>query len=210
MYDQVYWMLTHGETKHVTPVELVPEMAAYTIFVDGISKGFAATGLRVGWAVGPSDVIKKMAALLTHIGAWAPRPEQIATSKLLQDHEGMVEYQDLMSEKVLSRLKILADGINALQQEGHNVEAIAPAGAIYLSIRIGVAGKSTPDGKKLETDEDVRNYLLMSASIGLIPFFCFGLKDHGEGWFRVSVGTVSEDDCHQAVQNLSEALRALT
>ena len=52
MYDQIYWMLQFGSSRHVTPVELVPEMAAYTIFVDGISKGLAATGLRVGWAVG--------------------------------------------------------------------------------------------------------------------------------------------------------------
>ncbi len=52
MWDQVYWMLTFGEARHHTPPELVPEAAAWTIFVDGISKAFAATGLRVGWARG--------------------------------------------------------------------------------------------------------------------------------------------------------------
>jgi aspartate aminotransferase len=52
MYDQVYWMLTFGDTRHVEPVSLRPEMAPYTIFVDGISKAFAATGVRVAgsWA----------------------------------------------------------------------------------------------------------------------------------------------------------------
>ena len=209
MYDQVYWMLTHGETEHVTPVELVPEMAAYTIFVDGISKGFAATGLRVGWAVGPTDVISKMAAILTHIGAWAPRPEQVATSKLLADTEAIDSYRRNMSHEVLARLRILADGINGLQANGHNVEAIAPEGAIYLSIRIGVQGKTTPGGVTLKSDEDIRSYLLTDAKMGLIPFFCFGLKDRGEGWFRVSVGTVSESDCHQVIENLSKALSAL-
>ncbi len=53
MYDQVYWMLTFGDTRHVDPVSLRPEMAPYTIYVDGISKAFAATGVRVGWVVGP-------------------------------------------------------------------------------------------------------------------------------------------------------------
>jgi aspartate aminotransferase len=53
MYDQVYWMLTFGETRHVDPVSLRPEMRPYTIYVDGISKAFAATGVRVGWVVGP-------------------------------------------------------------------------------------------------------------------------------------------------------------
>ena len=57
MYDHIYWMLTADGTTHVTPPALVPEMAKYTIFVDGISKAFAATGVRVGWAVGPQDVI---------------------------------------------------------------------------------------------------------------------------------------------------------
>jgi aspartate aminotransferase len=210
MYDQVYWMLTHGETEHFTPVGLVPEMAAYTIFVDGISKGFAATGLRVGWAVGPKDVISRMASILTHIGAWAPRPEQIATARLLGDTPAIEEYQRTMSAKILSRLKILADGINSLSEQGHNVEAIAPQGAIYLSIRIGVAGKNTPEGKTLTTDEDIRNYLLMNANIGLIPFFCFGLEDQGTGWFRVSVGTVSDADCHHVIEKLTLALNALS
>src|SRR5438046_1766813 len=72
MYDQVYWMLTFGATRHVDPVSLRPAMAPYTIFVDGISKAFAATGVRVGWAIGPPDVIARMASILGHAGAWAP------------------------------------------------------------------------------------------------------------------------------------------
>ncbi|MCE9540654.1 MAG: aminotransferase class I/II-fold pyridoxal phosphate-dependent enzyme, partial [Bacteroidetes bacterium] len=53
MYDQIYWALTHGATKHFDPVSLRPEMKNYTVFVDGISKSLAATGVRVGWAMGP-------------------------------------------------------------------------------------------------------------------------------------------------------------
>src|SRR5215813_13864737 len=53
LYDQVYWMLTFGTARHDTPVHAVPETAKYTIFVDGISKSFAATGVRVGWGLGP-------------------------------------------------------------------------------------------------------------------------------------------------------------
>jgi len=64
LYDQVYWMLTFG-VEHVHPVALRPEMARYTIYVDGISKSFAATGLRVGWGVGPTTIIQQMADLLT-------------------------------------------------------------------------------------------------------------------------------------------------
>jgi aspartate aminotransferase len=60
MYDHIYWTLTFGSAQHVTPVGLVPEMAPYTVFVDGISKAFASTGLRVGWGVGPPSIISRM------------------------------------------------------------------------------------------------------------------------------------------------------
>lgn len=69
LYDQIYWQLTYGTIAHFNPVSLLPEMRDYTIFVDGISKAFAATGVRVGWAFGPQHVINKMKALLGHIGA---------------------------------------------------------------------------------------------------------------------------------------------
>ncbi|MCA9710716.1 MAG: aminotransferase class I/II-fold pyridoxal phosphate-dependent enzyme, partial [Myxococcales bacterium] len=85
LYDQVYWMLRVPGVEHVTPPGLVPQMADYTIFVDGISKAFAATGLRVGWGVGPADVMERMGAILGHVGAWAPRPEQHASAALLDD-----------------------------------------------------------------------------------------------------------------------------
>lgn len=76
MYDQMYWMLTYGETTHVNPVSLVPAMKEYAIFVDGISKSFSATGVRVGWSLGPAFIIAKMKAILSHLGAWAPMAEQ--------------------------------------------------------------------------------------------------------------------------------------
>ena len=60
MYDQIYWTLTYGDTVHYDPVSLRPELRNYTIFVDGISKSMAATGVRVGWAFGPKKIIDKM------------------------------------------------------------------------------------------------------------------------------------------------------
>ena len=73
MYDQIYWVLTYGNTKHYDPVSLRPELRNYTIYVDGLSKSFAATGVRVGWAFGPQVIIDKMKAILSHVGAWAPK-----------------------------------------------------------------------------------------------------------------------------------------
>ena len=79
MYDQVYWTLTYGAIKHVTPLELVPELAPYTLLLDAISKAFCATGLRVGWAVMPPAIRRHMMDILGHVGAWAPKAEQVAS-----------------------------------------------------------------------------------------------------------------------------------
>ncbi len=209
MFDQVYWMLTFRDVQHANPVSLVPEMAAYTIFVDGLSKGFAATGLRVGWAVGPPDVIGKMSAVLTHVGAWAPRPEQVATAKLLVDRPSIDAFRAQMTEELLARLGRLKNGIDALRGEGHDVEAIAPQGAIYLSIKLGIANKKTASGAVLRTDEDIRRYLLSEAQIGLVPFVAFGLPA-GSGWFRASVGAVSKQQCDEVVVRLRAALSKLS
>jgi aspartate aminotransferase len=209
MFDQVYWWLTFGGVTHTTPVGLVPEIAPYTIFVDGISKGFASTGLRVGWAVGPTDVIARMSALLTHLGAWAPRPEQMATARFLGDDAAVDGYLARIRQGVDTRLEILAKGIRELKATGHPVDAIAPAGAIYLSLRIGIAGRTAPGGRLLATDEDVRKYLLSEAGIGLVPFQAFGLRED-TGWFRASVGAVSPSDCASIGSRLHAALEKLS
>jgi aspartate aminotransferase len=118
MYDQVYWTLTFGTTEHVNPVSLRPEMIDYTIFVDGISKAFAATGVRVGWALGPRDIIQKMTSLLAHVGAWAPRAEQVATAKFMSATADVKEATRAMKAGLQKRLDTLYAGISALRAEG--------------------------------------------------------------------------------------------
>lgn len=208
LYDQIYWLLTFTGARHTTPVSLVPEMAAYTIFIDGVSKGFAATGLRVGWAVGPQDVVKKMGAFLSHLGAWAPRPEQIGTAAFLEDSAAVDQHLSEMSEAVLRRLNLVADAVAALKADGWQVDCIAPQGAIYLSIRLGLAGLTPAGGQTLRSDEDVRRFILEQAGIALVPFRCFGVTQDC-GWFRASVGSVSEAQCGTIHARLKRAFRML-
>jgi len=207
LYDQVYWMLTYG-VEHVHPVALRPEMSRYTIYVDGISKSFAATGLRVGWGIGPATVIQQMADLLTHVGAWAPRPEQVATAKLLADDAEIDRYHKLMRGEVFNRLSSLHDGIVALKGEGHPVDAFIPSGAIYLSGRFSLVGKRTQEGARLNSDEDVRSFLLTKAGLAAVPFSAFGQAD-GSGWFRLSVGAVSMKDIQELLPRVRGALESL-
>jgi len=209
LYDHIYWMLCVGDTQHVTPPALVPEMAAYTVFVDGISKAFAATGVRVGWAVGPADVVERMNAILGHVGAWAPRAEQVATAALLDDPNAIVEYHGWFKRGIRARLARLHDGLQAMKAAGLPVDSIAPMGAIYLTARIHPFGQKTPHGSVICTNEDVRHWLLEAAGVGIVPFQAFGVSEVA-GWFRLSIGAVSEDEIAEALPRLRAALQALT
>jgi aspartate aminotransferase len=200
-YDQVYWQLVFGGTgrggaRHVTPPGLVPEIAPYTIILDAASKSFAATGMRVGWAVMPPPVRQRMADILGHVGAWAPRAEQVAMAALLDDEAAVSAYLETMRARVAERLDRLARGFAEMRAAGLPVDVIAPQGAIYLSVRFLLAGR---------TNEQIRKRLLDEAGFAVVPFQAFGLKEDS-GWFRISVGAVSNDDIEAALPRVRAVL----
>jgi aspartate aminotransferase len=205
MYDQVYWTLTFGGTRHVHPIAVCPEVAPYTIYVDGISKSLAATGVRVGWIVAPRDLAGPMSGLLGHVGAWAPKAEQGAVAAFLADAGAVRGYRERIVAGVRARLDLLFAGIEAMRADGLPVEAIAPEGAIYLSARVGLQGRTTREGTRLETDEAVRAYLLRAAGVAIVPFQAFGVRGD-TGWFRLSVGAVSPDQISRTLPRLRDAL----
>ncbi|MEO8624033.1 MAG: aminotransferase class I/II-fold pyridoxal phosphate-dependent enzyme [bacterium] len=207
MYDQVYWTLTFGDTKHVHPIAVCPEVAPYTVYVDGISKAFAATGVRVGWIVAPIDVAGPMSGLLGHVGAWAPKAEQGAVASLLGDVDAMRSYRTQMICGLRERLDALHDGLAAMRDAGLPIEVLVPEGAIYLSARFSLRGRHAPDGQRLETDEDVRQYLLKAAGVAIVPFQAFGVTED-TGWYRLSVGAVSPEAIARMLPRLEQAIRA--
>ena len=208
MYDQVYWMLTFGDTVHYNPVSLRPELASNTIFVDGISKAFAATGVRVGWAVAAPDVAHRMSNILGHIGAWAPRAEQVATAALLLNDDAIDGYHATMIGEIEARLNLLYNGIHDLREEGFSVDAIPPMGAIYLTAQFNLIGRKTRSGIILNTNEAIRKYLLEEARLALVPFQAFGSEEN-TGWFRLSVGAVSMEEIEGMLPRLRLALEQL-
>ncbi len=209
MYDQMYWHLTYGDIKHYNPVSLRPGMRNYTIFIDAISKVFAATGVRVGWGMGPATVISKMKAILTHIGAWAPMAEQKAVAHYLGHREGIKKFLAHFKSEIEERLRRIYDGFSLLKSEGLLVDAIAPEAAIYLTIKIDLVGKQTPDGKKLETQSDVTAYVLNAAGLAVVPFYAFG-ADRSSPWYRLSVGTCKKEEINEMIGKLREALIQLS
>jgi aspartate aminotransferase len=209
MYDQIYWALTFGNIKHYDPVSLRPEMRTYTVFVDGISKSLAATGVRVGWCMGPKFIIDKMKAILTHIGAWAPRAEQLATASYLSKLHQYDAFLKVQKEKVNSRLQAFFNGFMQLKSEGHRVDAITPQAAIYLTVQFALHGLRTAQGSVLNTTHDVTKYLLEEAKLAIVPFYAFGSSSDSD-WYRLSVGTCRLEDAEKITVNLRAALIKLS
>lgn len=208
MYDQMYGHLTFGAHKHVNPVSVMPEMRDYTIFIDGSSKCFAATGVRVGWGFGPAEVMDKMKAIVGHMGAWAPKAEQVAMAKYLDQKVAIDSFLSLFKSKIQASLDALYNGILTLKQEGFAVDAIEPMGALYLSIQIDYLGKTTPEGQLLKTAADLNFYLIREANVALVPFSSFGAEDD-LCWFRASVGACSKEEITSKLPLLKAALAKL-
>ncbi|MCX6291418.1 MAG: aminotransferase class I/II-fold pyridoxal phosphate-dependent enzyme [Bacteroidetes bacterium] len=209
MYDQIYWVLTFGENRHYDPVSLRPEMKNYTIFIDGISKSLAATGVRVGWAFGPRRIMDKMRAILSHIGAWAPKAEQVATANYLQMKPEMEKFMTDFKRRIDQRLEKFYEGFMQLKKEGFRVNAIAPQAAIYLTVQLSLAGMKTSDGKILKDQKEVTQYILDEAKLALVPFSAFGSPDTST-WYRLSVGTCNSAEIDEVFASLRKVLSRLS
>lgn len=209
LYDQIYWTLTYGDVVHYDPVSLRPELRPYTIFVDGISKSMAATGVRVGWAFGPKFIIDKMKSILGHVGAWSPKAEQVATAKFLANTPAVDSYMAGFKSELEQRLVGFYKGIQGLKSEGYTVDAITPMAAIYLTVKFDLKGYKTAEGKVLEKTEDVTSYLLKEAKLAVVPFYAFG-SARTSPWYRLSVGTATNKDVEESIASLKIALSKLS
>ena len=209
LYDQIYWTLTFGKVEHYNPVSLRPAMKEFTVFIDGISKSFASTGVRVGWALGPSYLINKMKAINSHLGAWSPMAEQNAVAKYLGQTAAVDQYFTQFKAELEERLVKIYEGFQQLKNDGFSVDAVVPQAAIYLTIKIDLVGKTTAEGKKLVTQADVTAYLLNEAALAIVPFTAFGASANSS-WYRLSVGTCKKGEISEMLEKLKLALKKLS
>src|SRR6266540_2732214 len=144
----------------------------------------------------PPAARQRMADILGHVGAWAPKPEQVAMAALLDDDAAVASYLTQQRARVRERLDRLAAGFAAMRARGTAVEVTAPQGAIYLSVRFPIPGQS---------NEATRRMLLDKAGFAIVPFQAFGLRDDS-GWYRISVGAVSLAEIDAALPRVEAAL----
>ena len=208
LYDQVYSVLCFGETVHYDPVSLYPELRDYTVCIDGISKAFAATGVRVGWAFGPDYIMSKMRSILSHVGAWSPKAEQIATGNFLKNDNAVREFLDEFLVGIEKRLDGFYHGFLSLRAEGFKVDVISPQAAIYLTVQFDLIGLKTRTGKIITTTQDITDFLCDEARLAIVPFSSFGSKESNT-WYRLSVGVSKLEDIPVIVEQLRDALNKL-
>ncbi len=204
LYDQIYWTLTYDGAVHYDPVSLFPELRDYTIFIDGISKSFCATGVRVGWAFGPQLIIDKMKGILSHIGAWSPMAEQVGTAAFLQQTSMVESSLEHIKTDIHQRLKLIYQGFMRLKKDGYAVDAIAPQAAMYLTIRFSLKEKIL-NGDTIHHTSEITSFILNQANIAIVPFSAFGADSESE-WYRLSVGTCNMNEIPNVILNLKKAL----
>jgi aspartate aminotransferase len=194
-FDQIYSDLT-VEGSFVHPLTLCPEIRDYLICVDGISKSLCATGIRVGWMFGPQDIIGKMTEVFSHIGAWAPKPEQNAVAMYLNDYDDMVEFVNSKTKQYSDISNKICDKIQELKDKGFRIDYQRPEGGIYISIYLG-------ESLSFPNIESYIKFLINRCSIGLVPFEYFGSKEN-KGWFRMSIGGVDPNNVEEILNSLNE------
>ncbi len=149
-----------------------------------------------------------MKALLSHLGAWAPMPEQKAVAKYLLEKEAITKYLVHFKSEIEERLRSIHAGFIALKEKGYSVDSVTPQAAIYLTIKIDLVGKTTAEGKMLETQADVTSYILGEAKLAVVPFSAFGAGSKSS-WYRLSVGTSKKEEIPEMLGKLETALSKL-
>lgn len=198
MTDDMYEHIVFDDFEFVTPAQVEPGLYERTMTLNGVSKAYCMTGWRIGYAAGPADVIKAMNKVQSQSSTHATSIAQWAAVEALNgDHSFIATNNAAFRERRDLVVKMLndADGITCPMPEG--------AFYVYPSIE-GCVGKSTPDGKKIETDEDFVTYLLESEGVAAVHGEAFGLSPY----FRVSYAT-SNEALTEACTRIQRACAAL-
>ncbi|NUS69538.1 MAG: pyridoxal phosphate-dependent aminotransferase [Ensifer adhaerens] len=199
LVDDMYEHIVYDGFRFVTPAQLEPRLKDRTLTVNGVSKAYAMTGWRIGYAGGPRDLIKAMAVVQSQATSCPSSVSQAASVAALTGP------QEFLKERTASfqrRRDLVVTGLNAVD----GLDCRVPEGAFYtFSGCAGMLGKVTPAGKKIETDTDFCAYLLDDAHVAVVPGSAFGLSP----FFRISYAT-SEAELKEALTRIADACARLS
>lgn len=198
MTDDMYELIVYDDFKFVTPAQVEPKLFDRTLTLNGVSKAYCMTGWRVGYAAGPLEIIKAMNKIQSQSTTHTCSIAQAAAVEALNGpHDFVAEHNEVFKGRRDLVVKMLND-IDGL-------DCKTPEGAFYVYPSCAdLMGKSTPDGQKIETDEDFVTYLLESEGVAAVHGEAFGLSPH----FRVSYAT-SNEVLTEACTRIKRACEAL-
>jgi aspartate aminotransferase len=183
MTDDIYEHIRFdgGSTPHLLAV--APELRDRTLVVNGVSKTYAMTGWRIGFAAGPVDLIQAMDTMLSQSAGNCCSVSQAAAAAAMNGDQAFVRESVAVYRQRRDRTLALVNAIPGLS-------CAVPDGAFYLYINCGgLIGKTTPAGKRLAEDGDVVMYLLESEGVALVAGTAYGLSPY----FRLSIATSIEN-----------------
>ncbi|OAE53899.1 aspartate aminotransferase [Achromobacter insolitus] len=198
MTDEIYEHLAYGEARHQSPAAAVPALAGRTLTINGVSKAYAMTGWRLGYAGGPKGLIKAMATLISQSTSCVSAISQSAARiALTADQDCVRQAADVFHAR--------RDRIVALLNDVAGVRCPQPQGAFYVYPSVaGLLGKCTPTGRVLETDLDVVMFLLDTAGVAVLDGSAYGLSPY----LRLSFAT-SMENIEEGCRRIREACASL-
>jgi aspartate aminotransferase len=198
MTDDMYEHIWYAPTPFKTIAQVCPDLYERTLTVNGCSKAYSMTGWRIGFAGGPQWIVKAMAKLQSQSTSNPCSISQAAAAA------GLNGDQDFLIERNAA-FKVRRDLVVAMLNDAPGLNCPTPEGAFYVyPDATGCMGKTTPGGKKIDTDEDLINYFLESANVAAVHGGAFGLAPA----FRVSYAT-SDEILKKACTRIQEACAAL-
>lgn len=198
MTDDMYEHLVYDDFKFATPAQVEQKLYDRTLTINGVSKSYAMTGWRIGYAGGPKDLIKAMAKVQSQSTSNPSSISQAAAAAALNGDQSFLKERN---DAFAARRDMVVDMLNAAE----GISCLKPEGAFYVFPSCaGTIGKTTPDGKTIESDEDFVTYLLESEGVACVQGTAFGLSPY----FRISYAT-SEDNLREACKRIQNACAAL-
>jgi aspartate aminotransferase len=199
MTDDMYEHLVYDNFVFCTPAQVEPELYDRTLTVNGVSKAYAMTGWRIGYAGGPAELIKAMAKIQSQSTS---NPSSISQAAAVEALNGP---QDFIPENA-KLFKGRRDMVVEMLNDCPGLKCLKPEGAFYVYPSCeGVIGKKTPEGKTIASDGDFVTYLLESVGVAAVQGEAFGLSPY----FRISYAT-STEALKEACARIKKACEALS
>jgi aspartate aminotransferase len=197
--DDMYEHLTYDDFKFATIAQVEPKLYPRTLTLNGMSKAYCMTGWRLGYAAGPTELIKAMGALQSQSTTNPSSISQAAGVEALNGPQDFIPRNNAM-------FKTRRDLVVGMLNEAAGILCPVPEGAFYVYPSCaGAIGKKTPDGKAIETDTAFCEYLLESVGVAVVPGTAFGLAPY----FRISYAA-SNEQLKDACGRIQKACAALS